>query len=222
MDQRQQPVQHDVVDLTDKLPPGRHLLAWEMEGTGKFDGVVGDMWIEFVPDPVFTQSLAGEWSPGTLPGRATLTGASGLSFSIRAGKTTWCSSTSTVNAPTSRACTSTTRTSISTAVPTAHHRRMTLNPWLDSGGENEIELRPYYNEPMDIESVELRSMGRTSCSLREPLKRLAGAWSSYRRGNSFARNGDGEKWTCPLSRRSPRDCEGDGPLGTIASRSAGG
>ncbi|MEE8450571.1 MAG: hypothetical protein V3R99_01615, partial [Thermoguttaceae bacterium] len=64
------------IDLTDQLPPGRHLFAWEMEGTGKFDGVVGDMWLEYVPDPVFTQSAAGQWSTGiTLPGQATLTGA---------------------------------------------------------------------------------------------------------------------------------------------------
>ncbi len=33
---------------------------------------------------------------------------------------------------------------------------MTLNPWLHWDGENEIELKPYYDEPMDINAVELR------------------------------------------------------------------
>ena len=33
---------------------------------------------------------------------------------------------------------------------------MTLNPWLKWGEANELELIPYYGEPMDITTVELR------------------------------------------------------------------
>lgn len=40
--------------------------------------------------------------------------------------------------------------------PRGRHRRMTLNPWLKWGEKNEIEINPYYKDPMDIAAVELR------------------------------------------------------------------
>jgi len=35
-------------------------------------------------------------------------------------------------------------------------KTVALNPWLKWGEENELELKPYYNDAMDISSVELR------------------------------------------------------------------
>ena len=144
------------IDLTDALPPGEHLLAWEMEGTGKFDGVVGDMWLEYVPDPVFTQSLAGQWSTGTLPGRATLTGAKRTFTLDRRAKDFLVQFYIDGRRADVQSVFINNTNVYFYGGPRGNHRRMTLNPWLDFSGENEIELKPYYDEPMDIDTVELR------------------------------------------------------------------
>ncbi len=110
-----------------------------------------------MPDPVFRQSLAGKWSTGiTLPGQATLAGGKRtftldgrakdylVQFYI-AGRRADIQSVYINNANV-----------YFYGGPRGNLRRMTLNPWLPWDGENEIELKPYYDEPMDINAVELR------------------------------------------------------------------
>jgi len=145
------------LDLTEVLTPGRHLLAWDMTGEGRFDGVSGDMWLEFVPEPAFRQSLAGSWGPGiTLPGQASLTGAKRSFVPDPHGR----EYLATLYIDGKRADIQSVYINNANVYfyggPRGHHRRMTINPWLKWGEENELELIPYYGDPMDITTVELR------------------------------------------------------------------
>jgi hypothetical protein len=57
-------------DLTDRLTPGEHTLAVATETRSVIGGIVGNVWLEHVPEPVARQSLAGDWNGMQLPGTA--------------------------------------------------------------------------------------------------------------------------------------------------------
>ncbi len=57
-------------DLTGRLTPGEHTLAVATETLSVVVGVVGNVWLEHIPEPVARQSLAGDWNGMQLPGTA--------------------------------------------------------------------------------------------------------------------------------------------------------
>jgi len=59
-------------DLTDRLTPGEHTLAVATETLSVIGGIIGNVWLEHIPDPSFRQSLAGDWNGVQLPGTTTI------------------------------------------------------------------------------------------------------------------------------------------------------
>ena len=59
-------------DLTERLTPGEHTLAVATETLSVIGGIIGNVWLEHIPDPSFRQSLAGDWNGVQLPGTTTI------------------------------------------------------------------------------------------------------------------------------------------------------
>ncbi|MCY2995975.1 MAG: beta-galactosidase [Planctomycetota bacterium] len=59
-------------DVTDRLAPGAHTLAVATETLSVIGGIIGNVWLEHIPEPAARQSLAGDWNGVVLPGRTTM------------------------------------------------------------------------------------------------------------------------------------------------------
>ena len=57
-------------DVTDRLTPGEHTLAVATETLSVIGGIIGNVWLEHIAEPVARQSLAGDWNGVQLPGTA--------------------------------------------------------------------------------------------------------------------------------------------------------
>jgi hypothetical protein len=57
-------------DITGRLTPGEHTLAVATETLSVVGGIVGNVWLEHIPEPLARQSLAGDWNGMQLPGTA--------------------------------------------------------------------------------------------------------------------------------------------------------
>ena len=57
-------------DVTGRLTPGEHTLAVATETLSVVGGVIGNVWLEHIPEPAARQSLAGDWNGVHLPGTA--------------------------------------------------------------------------------------------------------------------------------------------------------
>jgi hypothetical protein len=56
-------------NITARLTPGEHTLAVATETLSVIGGIIGNVWLEHVPEPVARQSLAGDWNGVQLPGK---------------------------------------------------------------------------------------------------------------------------------------------------------
>jgi hypothetical protein len=56
-------------NITARLTPGEHTLAVATETLSVIGGIVGNVWLEHVPEPAARQSLAGDWNGVQLPGK---------------------------------------------------------------------------------------------------------------------------------------------------------
>jgi hypothetical protein len=57
-------------EVTARLTPGEHTLTVATETLSAIGGIVGNVWLEHIPEPAARQSLAGDWNGITLPGTA--------------------------------------------------------------------------------------------------------------------------------------------------------
>jgi hypothetical protein len=57
-------------EITDWLTPGEHTLAVATESQSVLGGILGNVWLEHIPEPAARQSLAGDWNGVKLPGTA--------------------------------------------------------------------------------------------------------------------------------------------------------
>ena len=59
-------------NITARLTPGEHTLAVATETLSVIGGIVGNVWLEHIPEPDARQSLAGDWNGIALPGTTTM------------------------------------------------------------------------------------------------------------------------------------------------------
>ncbi|HEY3398925.1 MAG TPA: hypothetical protein VGM19_14850 [Armatimonadota bacterium] len=144
------------VEITQALTLGPHVVAVEAESSTKVGGVVGGMWLEFVPEPALRQSLAGDWGNGMqLPGQVKdLTGArrTFVPNPQGQGKTVMVY----VEATTMHCIYINGKYLPRMNVPYGTHFRFNITPWIKWGEENVIEMQPHYTNPNTIGAVELR------------------------------------------------------------------
>ena len=153
---------HDTYDYvadnhTKQLAPGPHVLAVVADGDTTLNGLLGNVWVEHLPEPGMRQSLGGSWGNGiTLPGSVSLAGArrTFIPLAQGRGKTVMLFEDG--------------QTSVSSILFNGHwlsrsygltrgtHFRMNLTPYIKWGQENDIELRPTYTEPRDVSTIEIR------------------------------------------------------------------
>ncbi len=158
----QSPYAYCCQDVTRELSSGEHLLAVEAEGTTTVAGLVGEAWVEFIPEPALRQSLAGDWGENIhLPGQAVLPLGTKRTFvPDPAGRGQ--DVVLYVEGPRADiACIyiNGRRLNRSAGMMRGNHFRINLMPWLRWDQENELELEAGYRGPHDamhITQIELR------------------------------------------------------------------
>jgi hypothetical protein len=137
-------------------------VAIEAEGSTAIAGLVGEAWIEFIPEPVLRQSLAGLWGDNIrLPGQTVVPLGTKRSFvpdPAGQGK----DAVLYVEGPRADIAgiyINGRRLNRSAGMLRGHHFRINLMPWIRWDEPNEIELEAGYRGPhdvMDITHIEVR------------------------------------------------------------------
>jgi hypothetical protein len=154
-------------NVTKDLSAGEHVLAIEAEGSTTVAGLVGEAWIEFIPEPALRQSLAGQWGDKIqLPGQAVLPlGTKRIFVPDPAGKGK--DAVLYVEGPRADiACVyiNGRRLNRSAGMMRGNHFRINLIPWIKWDEPNEIEIEAGYRGPrdvMDITHLEVRYYDRS-------------------------------------------------------------
>ncbi len=146
-----------VVELTGKLAAGDHVVAVSTESSTPVGGYAGNVWLEHIPAPIATQSLAGDWNGIQLPGaskpplpemKRTFT----PDPAIRGKHAVLLVETTTNNIVGIFLNGRLINRDIG-----GQHFLIDITPFLKSGQPNSISLNPQYDQnPLDLKSVEIR------------------------------------------------------------------
>ena len=150
LDQRSESLFLLLPEYNRDLSPGEHVLAVEADGSTTVAGLIGEAWIEFIPEPALRQSLAGIWGDNIrLPGQAVLPlGTKRTFIPDPAGKGK--EAVLYVEGPRADiACIyiNGRRLNRSAGMMRGHHFRINLMPWIKWDEPNEIEIEAGYRGP---------------------------------------------------------------------------